>query len=37
MNVMGHAFLIGGDEDDAQCDSNLRPSPLLKHYPIIIG
>jgi len=20
-------------EDEAQCDSNLSPSPLLKHYP----
>jgi hypothetical protein len=23
----------GGYEDEAQCDSNLSPSPLLKHYP----
>ena len=22
-----------GYEDEAQCDSNLSPSPLLKHYP----
>ena len=22
----------GGYEDEAQCDSNLSPSPLLKHY-----
>src|SRR5215510_970623 len=22
----------GGDEDKTQCDSNLSPSPLLKHY-----
>jgi hypothetical protein len=24
----------GGYEDEAQCDSNLSPSPLLKHYPL---
>jgi hypothetical protein len=24
-------------EDEAQCDSNLSPSPLLKHYPINYG
>src|SRR5215510_6607751 len=24
----------GGYEDEAQCDSNLSSSPLLKHYPI---
>jgi hypothetical protein len=23
----------GGYEDEAQCDINLSPSPLLKHYP----
>src|SRR5215471_18668277 len=23
----------GGYKDEAQCDSNLSPSPLLKHYP----
>ena len=23
-------------EDEAQCDSNLSPSPLLKHYPVPI-
>src|SRR6266478_6324015 len=23
----------GGYEDEAQCDSNRSPSPLLKHYP----
>src|SRR5262249_40383893 len=23
-------------EDEAQCDSNLSPSPLLKHYPILL-
>jgi hypothetical protein len=22
----------GGYKDEAQCDSNLSPSPLLKHY-----
>ena len=24
-----------GYEDEAQCDSNLSPSPLLKHYPLL--
>jgi hypothetical protein len=24
-------------EDEAQCDSNLSPSPLLKHYPLIMN
>ena len=24
-------------EDEAQCDSNLSPSPLLKHYQILKG
>src|SRR5215831_15175751 len=23
-------------EDEAQCDSNIRPSPLLKHYPFVL-
>src|SRR2546422_3856833 len=28
-------FLPKGDyEDEAQCDSNHSPSPLLKHYPL---
>ena len=27
----------GGYEDEAQCDSNLSPSPLLKHYPFSIA
>src|SRR2546422_5750895 len=26
----------GGYENEAQCDSNLSPSPLLKHYPAVI-
>src|SRR3989442_14923055 len=26
----------GGYEDEAQCDSNLSPSPLLKHYLTLI-
>src|SRR5207249_8991451 len=25
-----------GYEDEAQCDSNLSPSPLLKHYPWVM-
>jgi len=25
----------GGDQNEAQCDSQLRPSPLLTHYPCI--
>src|SRR6266702_2800236 len=27
----------GGYEDEAQCDSNRSPSPLLKHYPLSAG
>ena len=30
---MSHSFLRETYEDEAQCDSNRSPSPLLKHYP----
>src|SRR5262249_9928836 len=26
----------GGYEDEAQCDINRSPSPLLKHYPFVL-
>ena len=39
MNILigqghGPCLLNGGYEDEAQCDSNLSPSPLLKHYQL---
>ncbi len=30
--VRGQVYPPGGDQDEAQCDSQLRPSPFLKHY-----
>jgi len=31
--VRGQVYPPGGDQDEAQCDSQLRPSPLLTRYP----
>ena len=37
-SVLGHLRLISKRdyEDEAQCDSDLSPSPLLKHYRFIV-